>query len=320
VPAIISSMLLRRLRWVLAGALVAWALVRAFGLERGWPLVPLLAFTPYVALLALLVAGVGAWQRWWAGAAVTGACAVLLLALLVPRAIPDRAPEDAAGVRVRVLAANIAGNDVAAGRMIAAVRRWKVDVLSVIELPPEVVAAYESAGADALFPHRALQSRPGFQGTGLYSRLPLAPAGSPPGTRFAFAAAELRAPGAAPVELVSVHVPAPTDRGATAQWRHDMRTLPATGTGPLHVLAGDFNATLDHAELRRQIDRGYDDAAEQAGIALRPTWPAGKSLLPTLITIDHVLADRRIRVVSVRSVAIPGSDHRGVLADLLLPR
>jgi endonuclease/exonuclease/phosphatase family metal-dependent hydrolase len=85
------------------------------------------------------------------------------------------------------------------------------------------------------------------------------------------------------------------------------------------VLAGDFNATLDHAELRRLLDRGYRDAAEQAGVALRPTWPGDRALIPTVVTIDHVLADRRIRVVSVRTVAIPGSDHRGVLADLLLP-
>ena len=83
-------MLLRRLRWVLAGALVAWTLIRAFGLERGWPLVPLFAFTPYVALLALLVAAAGGWRRWWAGAAVAGACAALLFVLLAPRAIPDR--------------------------------------------------------------------------------------------------------------------------------------------------------------------------------------------------------------------------------------
>jgi endonuclease/exonuclease/phosphatase (EEP) superfamily protein YafD len=38
------------------------------------------------------------------------------------------------------------------------------------------------------------------------------------------------------------------------------------------------------------------------------------------VTIDHVLADRRVRVISARSVAIPGSDHRGVLAELLLTR
>ena len=80
------------------------------------------------------------------------------------------------------------------------------------------------------------------------------------------------------------------------------------------MLAGDFNATFDHAEFRRLLGRGYRDAAEQAGVALRPTWRVGRTLPPT-VAIDHVLADRRIRVVSARSVAIPGSDHRGVLAD-----
>ena len=100
-----------------------------------------------------------------------------------------------------------------------------------------------------------------------------------------------------------------------------MRALPATGpTGQLRVLAGDFNATLDHGELRRLLGRGYRDAAEQAGSGLRPTWPTDGSLLPAVVTIDHVLADRRVRVASARTVAIPGSDHRGVLAELVLPR
>jgi len=312
-------MLLRRLRWGLAGVLVAWTLVRAFGLERGWPLVPLLAFTPYVALVALVVAGLAAWRRWWPGAAVTGACAALLLALLAPRAIPNRAPADAPGVRVRVLAANVAANEAAAEEVIAAIRRWDVDVFSAVELPPAVVLAYQRAGAESLFPSRALQPRPGYAGTGLYSRLPLAPAPSLRGTAFVFAAAELRAPGAAPVDLMSVHPLAPTDAGATAQWRRDLRLLPASGAGRPRVLAGDFNATFDHAEFRRLLGRGYRDAGEQAGVALRPTWRVGEDLPPT-VAIDHVLVDRRIRVVSARSVAIPGSDHRGVLTELLLPR
>jgi endonuclease/exonuclease/phosphatase (EEP) superfamily protein YafD len=49
------------------------------------------------------------------------------------------------------------------------------------------------------------------------------------------------------------------------------------------------------------------------------TWSTEDSPLPATIAIDHVLADRRIRVGSARTVAIPGSDHRGVLTDLVLP-
>ena len=36
-------MLLRAVRWGLAGVLVAWTLLRLLGLDLGWPIVPLLA-------------------------------------------------------------------------------------------------------------------------------------------------------------------------------------------------------------------------------------------------------------------------------------
>jgi len=282
--------------------------------------VPLFAFTPQVALLGLVGAAVAAWRRWWAGAALAAACSAMLLGLLAPRALPDRAPADAPGVRLRVLAANVGGADAAAPRVLNEVRRWDVDVFSAVELQPELALAYDSAGARSLFPHRTLRPLPGFDGTGLYSRLPLRPLPGLRGTASRLATAELRPSGATPVEIVSVDLPAPTHRHGAAQWRREMRALPTAGAAPVRVLAGDFNATLDHAELRRLLERGYHDVAERAGVALRPTWPAGETLIPALITIDHVLADRRARVVSARSVAIPGSDHRGVLAELVLPQ
>jgi endonuclease/exonuclease/phosphatase (EEP) superfamily protein YafD len=221
---------------------------------------------------------------------------------------------------VRVLAANVAGNAAAARTVLDQVRRWDVDVFSVIELSPRVARAYDDAGARSTFPRRALRPRPGFRGTGLYSRLALRRLAPPRGTEFGMTAAEAQAPGAAPFEVVAVHVRAPTGPGSTAQWRRETRGLPrGGGPGPVRILAGDFNATLDHAELRRLLARGYRDAAKQAGDGLRPTWPAGQALVPSLVTIDHVLADRRARVVSARSVPISGSDHRGVLAELLLP-
>src|SRR5215213_3709580 len=117
-------MLLRRLRWGLAGALVAWTVIRALGLERGWPLLPLLAFTPHVALFAVVGAAVAAWRRWWAGAAVGAVCVVVLATLLAPRAVPDRAPAGAPGVRLRVLAVNVAGNAAAGRDFLRQVQGW----------------------------------------------------------------------------------------------------------------------------------------------------------------------------------------------------
>ena len=84
-------------------------------------------------------------------------------------------------------------------------------------------------------------------------------------------------------------------------------------------MAGDFNATLDHPELRDLLDRGYTDAADAVGKGLVWTWPALKLRAPPL-TIDHVLVDRRVRVERVTVVRIPKSDHRAVIAVLRLPR
>ena len=312
-------MLLRGLRWGLAGALVAWTVVRLLGLERGWPLVPLFAFTPWAAAFALLCALLGAVLRWRLFTLVCLACGLILAVAIAPRVIPNRAPEDAQGVRLRVLAINVAGNPETAGTVRALVRRYRPDVLSVLELPPEVVTAYDVAGIDELLPHQVLEPRPAFEGTGLYSRIPLRVAPGPSDTEFAIAAASMAPRGAAPLEVYAIHARAPTSPSETRQWREDLRALPPTGDGGMRILAGDFNATLDHHELRRLIGRGYHDAAEQAGNGLRMTW-SDESRLPPLVAIDHVLADRRMRVASARVVTVPGSDHHGVLAELVLPR
>ena len=71
-------------------------------------------------------------------------------------------------------------------------------------------------------------------------------------------------------------------------------------------MAGDFNATLDHRELRALLDRGWIDAADAVGAGLTWTWPAlRRRALP--LTIDHVLVDRRVRVEEVTVVKVPGS-------------
>jgi endonuclease/exonuclease/phosphatase (EEP) superfamily protein YafD len=111
----------------------------------------------------------------------------------------------------------------------------------------------------------------------------------------------------------------PPFRGRVGAWRDDLRSLPGAGRGPVRILAGDFNATLDHAELRRLLDTGYEDAADEVGAGLRATWPR-RWRFPHPVAIDHVLADRRCGVRAFSVHAIPGTDHRAVFAELVLPR
>ncbi len=86
----------------------------------------------------------------------------------------------------------------------------------------------------------------------------------------------------------------------------------------LRVLAGDFNATFDHAALRAVLGLGYDDAACAVGRGLAWTWRPLRLRFPRL-ALDHVLVDPRIGVASVDLVPVAGSDHRAVVAELVLP-
>ena len=305
--------------WLLAGALLAWTVLRLFGLERGWPLVPMLAFTPYVAVLAVLVAIVAATLGVWRAAFLAAVCAIALVAVVLPRGLADTAPPDAPGVRVRVLTVNLAGSAGSARAVVAAVKRERVDILSVQELSPEAARGLAVAGLGGVLSEQVLDVRPGFSGTGIYSWASVRRIAGPSGTRFAMATAEARLSSGSVVQLVAVHPPAPTGPAPIRRWRHDLRALPPPSrSGPFRILAGDFNATLDHAELRRLLDSGYRDAADDAGAGLHATYPNGRRTPPT-VTIDHVLADRRARVRSARVLTFGGTDHRAVLAELVLP-
>jgi endonuclease/exonuclease/phosphatase family metal-dependent hydrolase len=130
--------------------------------------------------------------------------------------------------------------------------------------------------------------------------------------------AVVRPPGADPIDVAVAHPPPPSGPDNMRAWQVGLRVLPpATPEGGLRILLGDFNATLDHSEMRRIVDTGYRDAADVTGTGLQPTWPGGA--IPPPVTIDHVLVDQRIGVGDLDVHGLPGSDHRAVEADLQLP-
>lgn len=304
--------------WIIVIGFGIWALVRVLGWERGFPLIQLIAFTPYVAGASVLVPVLALLLRRWPAAAVAGLVAIALLACVVPRvtADGDRLPS---GPELRVLSANmlVGGADPAA--IVALVRAHRVDLLALQEFTPQAQEALESAGLTDLLPNRSAYPIEGVGGSALYSRLPLHDDGlrtTPWG--FDQAQATVTIPGAAPFAVESVHTCAPSDASRSSCWTGSFANEPpATVDGPITVLLGDFNATLDHVTLRRLLATGYRDAADVAGDGLNPTWPFNKILPP--VTLDHVLADRRVGVRQVAVYPLPRSDHRAVFAELVLP-
>lgn len=308
-----------RFCWLAVTPGTAWAVVRVGGLERG-PLVQLVAFTPYAAGLALVPLALAvALRRWWASA-LAAAVAATLIGLVVPRAVPGGNPP-ATGPTLRVLTANLLAGSGDPATLVGLVRSSRADVLAVQEFTPAAAAGLDRLGLADLLPYRVLNAEDGTSGSGLYSRFPI----TEPGVRrngggFSQAYGTLSVPRAAPVHVESVHPVAPFPLRTMADWRRDLTAEPpATPGGPVRILAGDFNSTLDHAPLRALLATGYADAAERAGAGLVGTWgPYAGDLIPP-VTIDHVLVDRRVAVRTVAVRPLPPSDHRTLFAELTLP-
>ena len=277
-----------------------------------------MAFTPYVALTAFIPLAVAVAVRNWVAAIAAALVAVLLAGAVLPRAFggPTEAQGDP-GPALRVLAANMMLGKGDPEALVALVREHDVDVLSVEELTAKLARKLDEAGLRALLPHRQLATGDSSHGSGLYSRYELArPSATTPEGGFPLITAQPLIAGAAAVEVGGVHTMPPTV--STAAWTSDLRNLPAAGAGPVRILLGDFNATLDQSEFRDLVGRGYADAADTLGDGLEPTWPDHRRF-PPLVTIDHVLADRRIGIREYAVDELPGSDHRAVYAELSLP-
>jgi endonuclease/exonuclease/phosphatase (EEP) superfamily protein YafD len=297
--------------WLLVAPLAAWTVVRTFGLERGYPLVPLVSYTPYALLAGIVLVAALIALRHWAALLAAAASVLLLGVAVVPRALPRPSPAQGStsAPQLRVLSANVLHGSVTPEHIVALVRRERVDLLSIQELTPRLAVLLYRAGLNDLLPHWVLEPRHGARGTGLYARLPLTRLAPIAGSVHVQARATLQLPGGRPVEVVAVHV-APPVPSRVAGWRDDLQALPPANGARL--LAGDFNATLDHRELRGLLDRGYRDAAAARGGGWRATWPARRRLPG--VAIDHVLVDETWAIDDYDVLSMPASDHRAVLA------
>ncbi len=113
--------------------------------------------------------------------------------------------------------------------------------------------------------------------------------------------------------VAAVHTTAPADLDLSA-WR-STTTAAVAACGRAGIVAGDFNATLDHPAMRDL--GGCVDVAAVTGTAAVGTWP---TVLPRVLgaPIDHVLVDPAVWHV-VRAAVLdppPGTDHRAVEAVL----
>ena len=118
--------------------------------------------------------------------------------------------------------------------------------------------------------------------------------------------------------IVAVHAVAPRTESMD-DWRQDLAWIADQCPAGDFILAGDFNATLDH-----MASFGSDggtmgrchDAASATGTGMQGTWPAAVPALAGA-PIDHIMASDNWRATgSVVLEDAGGSDHRALVAQL----
>jgi endonuclease/exonuclease/phosphatase (EEP) superfamily protein YafD len=330
--AIVSGVIWHRLRALAAGLLGLLALLtmiaRLAGYRRprgpghlaGSP-VQVAALAPAGAVAGVASVALAATVAWWLAGLLAIPAAVLAASQL-----PRRRPRDAgtpslsaAPAVLRILTLNAMFGAADPDSMVAAIRDYQVDVLAVQELTTGLVRRLAEAGLLDLLPNAHADPQSGAAGAGLWSRWALTPLPPVPDLFLAAPSACVSAAGH-DVTVRSVHPVAPMI-GRHCLWHDDLIRLGETMAaqpGP-QVVAGDFNASRDHRPFRELLAAGFRDAADIAGRRPWPgfTWPANRRY-PPIMRLDHILVSPGITVSETRTVSIPGTDHRGVLAVLEL--
>lgn len=280
------------------------------------------AASPYLMFGGLVATGALVAARRWILAAISTGLAATAVAIHLPLHIVSAGTATEHAIAVRVFSANLREGHADPGYLVSSVREH-ADVLSFQELTPLEVDRLTEAGIDATFPYRWLDAREDSDGVGLWSRYPISAPNSIGGYIFALVTAQIQVGVGSPNSTIAaVHLVGPWPQEID-EWRREIERFAATlhditgsAGGGCVMVAGDFNSTPDMRPFRRLLRDGFHDAAEQSGAGMVRTFPAD-SWLPPLLAIDHILT-RNCAATSVRSVPIPGSDHRGIVATVMV--
>ncbi|MFF8729156.1 endonuclease/exonuclease/phosphatase family protein [Streptomyces sp. NPDC015171] len=308
----------RRLGAWCAGLLLAGVSVvagcRAADTDGITPVPQLLAFLPWLlapagfALLCALLA------RWWTGLVWAVAVLGLLAWYLEPYGRTGE-PGGAQLAAFRVLTSNVEfGRGTPALAAILRERRPDVVFVEECESGCRGLLDREFSG---VYPHRRSVDADGSHGSVILSRFPLTPAAGVRATMgMPGAVADVRGHA---VRLQLAH-PMPPLADQVGLWRRELgrlRAFAAAGGDTPTVLAGDFNASQDHAAFRHILDTGLTDAARLAGHDRTPSWPA-RTAGVIGAQIDHVLVTADFTASGARFLRVSGSDHRALVVDLTL--
>ncbi|UNK69766.1 endonuclease/exonuclease/phosphatase family protein [Microbacterium sp. H1-D42] len=324
--------------FAIATAILVWP--QFFRLEMTFPIAQLVS-SRMLLVVAFLAIAVLAVLLMFARPLRGFAASILIIALLgagangVVGAVRgfglDALPQKS-DASIRVLTWNTAGAAVSAETIAKVVRDQQVDIVTLPETSEEVgeqIAIMMRDAGDPMWVHH-VNIRPdvpngpqAWQTTiltsaelGEYAVIDSSTDGSS-NTGSVPSAVAMPVSGDGPT-IVAVHAVAPRPDAMT-RWKSDLAWIADQCPEGDFILAGDFNATVDHM-AGLGMDGGTmgrcRDVASNTGNGMVGTWPAD---LPRLLgaPIDHIMASANWRASgSVVLDDAGGSDHRAVVAQL----
>lgn len=308
---VVPTLAVTTARMVPAGGL-RWVILRS--------LTPL-AMIPYALAVIVLVGTI--WGLHGAARSVAASALVVVASLLClhvwwfTEPFMAEAQGSPSGDTFTVMTANLHIGRAEPEAIVDAVDRYGVDILVLEEITPSALAELDRAGLDRRLGHSAGAARVGRDGIMVFANEPLREDGeihtATPGHSVEVATSR------GPLHILAVHPTAPNN--GVARWSSDLDIVVAAArasSGPT-VVAGDFNATLDHPQLRALMKSHYRDASADAGLAWRPTWPSTGSVrrggigLPSLFGLDHIFLRGPLEATSAHTRVVPGTDHRALV-------
>jgi len=301
--------------FVAAGLVVLPDVVR---LDHWTPFAQVVAFRPVlVAALAIAGAGLLLVRRpavRWAAAAGLAACLIAAVSI-AHRAVPDPGPAGATGT-FTVATINVKGGNASVDAVAEVIARSGADLVALPEAGEDYRAQLEAAVGDGYTGASLQVSDSAVSAVSVLYRTDLGAVSTEPSISGSFPTWELTGGELGSLRFVAFHAYPPLPL-ATGRWRGDLEGLQRfCRSGEATIIAGDFNATLDHSALRAATD-GCTDAAASTSDGLHGTWPA--SAPGALRTpIDHVFTTDGLQADSVAFTEIDGTDHLAVVTNLAL--
>ena len=322
----------------IAAAVLTWP--GFFRIEQTFPIAQLISFRPLLAVgfavlaVVFLLLAIARPLRGFALSLVlvTGAAAVANGVILLTRGTGTDALPEPTDSSIRVMTWNTSGDATEPGAVAQLAVAMQAGIVSLPETTPangeRIAVAMRDLG-QPMWVHHVVNEQEGATWDARYTTLLISPdlgdysviessRDGSSSTGVVPSAVAMPIDGSGPI-VVAVHAVAPRE-DAMDQWQEDLRWLGDQCADANVIMAGDFNATVDHMARLGEGDATLGrcrDAAVDSGNGAVGTWSTD---YPRLMgaPIDHVMYSDHWEVTG--SIVLPtgssASDHRPLVVQL----